>query len=497
VPVARRPLASPRNGVFVLLPASVLLAGPVILAFFSGGYGVDAQLLALAAAFCALGLLALSAPWPLVPRGPLLPAIAALAALAVWSGLSVEWARVVAVAGDETIQLLLYATAFAAAAVAMREPALRRAAPAVLLAGITVVAVYALAGRLLPDVIPVTLSGRAGSRIEQPLTYWNALGLLMAFGMLISGAIASDARTRLRLRAAAVAAAVPCGLVLYLTFSRGSFLALGTGFVVLFLVRPRRSTLAAAGIVLAAGALLAVALQLFPAVLDIEETGSRQTSQGALLLPLVLVLTAAAGLAFQRFAGAALDAPLALPRRHRNALALATLAAVVAICWLVATGSEKTDPLPSSKDRLTKLSTNRGEYWKVAADSFAAHPVTGVGAGSFAVEWRRERESDDFAQDAHSLYLETLAELGIVGAALMLAFLLAAGAGIARGLRDDGEAVAPAAAACLAAFLVHVGLDWTWEFPAVTLVALVLAAGAPASGGRRATGGLEPARATR
>ena len=33
-------------------------------------------------------------------------------------------------------------------------------------------------------------------------------------------------------------------------------------------------------------------------------------------------------------------------------------------------------------------------------------------------------------------------------------------------------------AAFLAAFVVHVGLDWTWEFPAVTLIALLFAAAA-------------------
>jgi hypothetical protein len=32
--------------------------------------------------------------------------------------------------------------------------------------------------------------------------------------------------------------------------------------------------------------------------------------------------------------------------------------------------------------------------------------------------------------------------------------------------------------ACLAAFLVHVGLDWTWEVPAVVLVVLLLSAAA-------------------
>ena len=458
------------------IAAAILLAGPAVLAFASGGYGVKPQLLALAVAFCVLGLAIAVAPRPIVSRGPATVAVAAIAGLAAWNALSVEWARIVEVAGNEAVQALLYATVFAAAVIALREPAVRRIAPVALLAGVTVVAVYALAGRTLPDLLSVTLSRRAGSRLEQPLTYWNALGLLMTFGLLLAAAVASDPKWPRRLRAGAVATAVPCSVVLYLTFSRGSLLALGAGLVILFLVRPRRATVVATGIVLAAGALLALSLQLFPAVLDIEEEGSRQTSQGAVFLLLVVALTAAAAFAFERLARR--DSEIPLSAGLRRGLALGTLAAVLGVSWFVATASEKTDPLPSSKSRLTQLSTNRGEYWSVAVDSFAAHPVTGVGAGSFAVEWRRERDSDDFAQDAHSLYLETMSELGLVGFLLLAAFLGAIAVGIVRALRGGDDLAAPAAAACMTALLVHVGLDWTWEFPAVTLVALITAAAA-------------------
>ena len=48
----------------------------------------------------------------------------------------------------------------------------------------------------------------------------------------------------------------------------------------------------------------------------------------------------------------------------------------------------------------------------MALRSFAAHPLAGVGSGGFRAEWRRERKIDDPARDAHSLYLETLGELG-------------------------------------------------------------------------------------
>ena len=100
-------------------------------------------------------------------------------------------------------------------------------------------------------------------------------------------------------------------------------------------------------------------------------------------------------------------------------------------------------------------------------------PLLGTGAGSFEAHWFRERSVPFHARDAHNLYLETLAELGPVGLALLLATLalpLLALPGARR------YAHAPAAAAAYAAFLVHAGVDWDWELPAVTVSVIFCAA---------------------
>jgi hypothetical protein len=463
----------------VAAAAALLLAGPTVLAFFSGGYGIQSQQLALSVSLVTLAVLAAAAPWPLVGSRLGMVALAALAGLALWTGISIDWSRIRNLAADETAQAALYAAAFAGGLVVMRQRAVRAVAPGALLAGVTVVAVYALAGRLLPDLVPTEISLRAGSRLQQPLTYWNALGLLMAFGLLLAAGVASEARLTVRVRALACAAAVPCAVVLFLTFSRGSLLALAAGLVALFLARPRRATIVAGAVVLAGAVLLALLLQLLPAVLELGDDKGTQTGQGAIFLVAVIGVAAAAAAAFARFSRRWPDAgTVELAPMVRTGLAVITAAAVLSVGYLIATGSEKTDPLPTSKARLTKLSTNRGEYWRVAMDSFAAHPFIGVGAGSYGVEWRRERESDDFAQDAHMLYLETLAELGVVGGLLLAAFLAAVAIGVRRSAADPEDPTAPVAAACIAAFIVHVGLDWTWEFPAVTLIALLLSAAA-------------------
>src|SRR5437763_2664496 len=174
--------------------AILLLLAPAGFAFNSGGFFYKPQLFAGIAVFALLGLLAIAAPWPLVERGAPLAALAALAGFTVWTGVSISWSRILGPATDDTDRTVLYCACFALALIVMRDRRIRAVALDVLLFGIAVVAVYALAGRLLPHVEPTTAIGKAGSRLAQPLTYWNAEGLFLATGVLPGGAVASDAR---------------------------------------------------------------------------------------------------------------------------------------------------------------------------------------------------------------------------------------------------------------------------------------------------------------
>ena len=67
---------------------------------------------------------------------------------------------------------------------------------------------------------------------------------------------------------------------------------------------------------------------------------------------------------------------------------------------------------------------DRATYWRVAAKDFESHVAVGSGAGTYAAYWRRHPQRVYFAPlHAHSLYLETGAELGVVGLALLLVLL--------------------------------------------------------------------------
>jgi O-antigen ligase len=145
-------------------------------------------------------------------------------------------------------------------------------------------------------------------------------------------------------------------------------------------------------------------------------------------------------------------------------------------------------------DRLFDLSGNgRVDGWRVALEGAREHPVIGSGGGSYKRYWLAERPYAAAIRDAHSLYLESLAEYGPFGLALVVAIL---GVPLGVAVRFRRRPLVPAAAGVLAIYAVHAGVDWDWEFPVLTLVALGAAAAVMTSGdARRGAGRLGRRRA--
>jgi O-antigen ligase len=100
--------------------------------------------------------------------------------------------------------------------------------------------------------------------------------------------------------------------------------------------------------------------------------------------------------------------------------------------------------------------------------------VVGRGAGTFGQYWLEHRSSRFTVQDAHSLYLETLAELGIAGLAFLVVLFAVP---IAGGVYRRSEPLAAASLGGLAVYLAHASIEWDWELPAVTVAAILVAAG--------------------
>jgi len=459
---------------------AVLLAGPTALAFFSGGYFAQPRLIAGIVAWALVLALAATGPAPL-PRdraGQL--ALAGLVLMTLWSAASVAWAPLRAPALASVERLLLYTGSLLVAIGALRSPRTARAVEPALAAGATLVIGYGLAGRLLPGIFELDRSRSAGGRLEQPLTYWNAEGALAALGLVLCARLAGDRSRPGWLRMAAGAALPLLGAGVYLSYSRGALAVAVVGLLVLLAWAPSQAQLRAAGVALGSGIAAALVSAALPGVASLE--GTHAERDGLIGLSVLAVLAAIAAVTATRGGGG----PLTWSRWLKPAAGIA-LAAVLAGLVIGGLGEKPTDTqLAAGADarRLTTASSYRYEYWRIGLRAFANHPLQGLGAGGFRVQWLKERDIAETVRDTHSIELEMAAELGLVG--LLALELLIAGVALAgrEALRRDAGAAAGAAAATLTWFL-HASIDWDWQMPAVALPAVVLAgalisaAGAP------------------
>jgi hypothetical protein len=465
-----------------------LVAGPVALAFFSGGFFDRPRDIALLVAGVVLAVLVAAAPpGQLAPEHPAARvALAAAAAYAGWIALSVTWAPVRDYAGDDAERALLYATVLAAAAIAFRERRAARTLEPLMAAGTVIVIGYGLAGRLVPGIVTEHPQQSAVGRLDQPLTYWNAMGALAAIGLVLCARVAADRERPSALRSAAAAAAVALGMGCYLSFSRGALAALAAGLLTVVVLAPTFAQLRAVILVAVAGAAGAIAGAASPAVRALDGSMGTREREGAIVLVVAVVLMAVAAVAARLVQGERPDRRLPLPHWAGWA-ALAAIAALLVVPIAAAGGKQQAPPATgATNQRFASLGSNRYGYWRVAIDAGIDHPFKGVGASGFRVAWLQHRKVDENVRDAHSLELETFAELGLVGVAILAVLLGAVALSIRAAHRVDPVLVAGPAAA-LTAWAFHSAIDWDWEMPALTLLAVVLA-GALLAVGRQGRG---------
>ena len=259
----------------------------------------------------------------------------------------------------------------------------------------------------------------------------------------------------------------------YLSYSRGALAVAVLGLLVLAAAAPSRAQVRAAAVVLAVGAGVAAACELLPAVSTVS--GAGRSRDGAVLLAVLIVAAAVTALAVARTG----EEPEQPPRWHARLGLAAWAAAAVVAAGLIVGGlaerpSERELSAGAGATRLTSVTSNRYEYWRVALGAFADDPLTGVGAGGFRVVWLQERPIRETVRDTHSLEFEVAAELGLVG---LLALALMAGGIVVAGRRALAahRALAAGPVAALVVWALHASIDWDWQMPAVTLPALALA----------------------
>ena len=467
-------------------PASLLLgaataAALAALAAAHGGYYAPAwgwsSLIAAAVAAVALVWGARVAPSALE-----IVFLASLASLLSWIALSLTWSENVPHTALEIERGLSYAAGpLAVLALSWRG----RTSPlfAGLLVGATVVSAYGLATRLFPERLG-SFDSVASYRLSEPIGYWNALGIFAVLGVLLALGFVARAR-RLAGRALAAASLVVFLPTLYFTYSRGAWIALGIGLLASIALDPRRLRLITATLAVAPWPALAVWLASQSSGLTNIRAPLATASRDGHRLALVLLLLAL-GAAGTAAALGLLARRINVPRPARIAYAAALVVVVVAglTTVFVRYGSPPTlaqkaydsftAPAPKITGDLNARLFNfssRGRYqqWKVAWQMYEENAWLGHGAGTYEQYWHQYRPVPGKVRDAHSLYLETLAELGPVGLALLL---LAFAVPLVAAAKARRHALVAAAFGAYVAYLVHAGVDWDWEMPAVTLLAL-------------------------
>src|SRR5204862_5502177 len=69
----------------------------------------------------------------------------------------------------------------------------------------------------------------------------------------------------------------------------------------------------------------------------------------------------------------------------------------------------------TSSHLTSDASSGRWQFWDAAVHQFTSKPLTGGGAGSYQAYWAKHGSIQYFVKDAHSLYLQSLGELGVGG----------------------------------------------------------------------------------
>jgi O-antigen ligase len=121
--------------------------------------------------------------------------------------------------------------------------------------------------------------------------------------------------------------------------------------------------------------------------------------------------------------------------------------------------------------------TSRFAFWKTGFDIFIANPLNGTGLGTFFLAYFTEYVDNIwYARFVHNHYIQTLSELGLVGFGLLLAFLVQLARSVWQQMKSKVyPAFYPGLLAAMVAFFIHIGGDFSWNFPAVAVLFFALA----------------------
>ncbi len=501
--------AAVRRAGSTVVALAVVAVVLIRLAWDAGGYFPPAYLSAAAIASAAAAVLVVVAKpgWRFSTHA--LVGLGSLAALAAWTGLSSRWSPTPAAAVQEMQRDVLYLALFGLGLLAAGSGRYARLVPWAV-AGIGMVIVVAgLLSRLEPDLVSgaVDSTALADGRLGYPFGYWNAYGALAAMTTVLTCGLSGDPRTPTPARAVAAGASLLAFVGMYMSLSRGAWLAIAVGLVVLLAAGVRRASLALTIALIGAAAAIAIGrLQSYPELIGSGAGSPHESAGHAFAGQLAVIVGIVVAVQWLIAAGRASPNLMQAARRVGRPIGIA-LAAVAALAAIVTYGL-KSGPIEGHSAnalhdassfvsrqwgdflrptivseggtaRLVTAKGTRSDLYRVAIDGFEGDWLKGDGVGGFEVRWARERRVDESVRNAHSLELETMGQLGLVGILLLLGFLGSILVAVVRSRTRPGglgRGQTAAVGAAVAVWIGHSGVDWDWQQPAVTGCALVLAA---------------------
>jgi tetratricopeptide (TPR) repeat protein len=465
-----------------------------VLAFNGGGYDVVIRHqvgLAIWAAI-AVGLGA-----GILPRAKLTPAawvaVGGFAALAGLTLLAHIWTESDEHTTEELARVLEYAGVVALAFLCLNRYTWRGAAMGFAAAAL-VLPFFALTARLFPHLITDHLTNGTGAdRLSYPFGYWNGVACWGAMAVAIGLTLAANA-SRFEIRAASLACVPAAAVMVYLSYSRFGAAAVVIAVIAALAFSRHRWTCLANATVAGAGA--AAAILVVRAHPEIEHaTGSAGGGAVALTVIAIGIVCGVTAYITKRVGLDRIRMERSSARVAIGAGLVASLVIAVAVHGPLGKAwddfkNEKPPPSSGGTARFTSLGSARYDAWTTALDAFKAHPIDGIGPGSFEYYWSRHGTAD-FARDAHTLYLEQAAELGVPGLLAVLAalggLLVAAIQARAGWERRREVAVGSGLIASFVVFLAYAGVDWMWELGAIGTLAIGGVAVAGAGGFDRAS----------
>jgi O-Antigen ligase len=474
----------------VLVPALLVVALLVYWAAHGGGYATSTWE---PSALAVLGLSVATAiglgPSRTRLSRPAALALGALAAYVAWSYLSIAWAASPADALDGSNRALLFLLLFGLFALL----------PWRVWTALTALSAYALGIGALALVTLVRIGSGAvagmftDGRLTSPLGYVNGSAALFMTGAIVAVALASRRELPVAVRPPLLALGTACCQAAVLCESRGWLFSLPIVLVLAIALMPGRVRFALWALPPLIGGLAALPalLHVFERVdgaaapaaarLALADAASHASSVALPLCGVVLLVGVALALADRRVP---VPARVALgANRVAAGLAVAALLAGIAgglvathgrpdrklsHYWHQSQGYQSSTP---GSSRFALAGSNRPDFWRVALDATAAHPLTGLGQDNYGDYYLRRRRTDEQPRWTHSVELRLLAHTGIVGLLLFAAFLASVLVAALRGRRRAGALASAAAAAALlplVVWFVHGSVDWLWEFPALS-----------------------------